>query len=264
MSSSRLRGSLVLATICLFIFVTLRSQVVELVQQQPLAAPVSAKVAENVAGVASTAKTVFSNIYASNMWGKDPNQAKFFSGPGSHDENVVVPYVAAVRSWIEKEFKGSPPHALDLGCGDFNVGRQIRNVTGKYTAADVVSMVIEHNRKAFADDDVDFQVVDIIGDQLPQADIVFIRQVLQHLSNAQIAKVLPKLKQFKWAVITEHLPDTDDFTPNVDIDTGRVRFEVGSGTDLTAEPFNMHYTKKNVLVEVNSNGRIRTTAYQVS
>lgn len=263
MSSIRFRISLMLAAACLFIFTILMTHVGA--PEHEVAVPVAApKTIKKIANVVSTAKSVFSKIYETNMWGQDPDQAKFYSGPGSHDEGVVVPYVEAVREWVEREFKGKAPDALDLGCGDFNVGRQVRNLTGKYIGADVVPDMIEHNRKAFAEEDVDFEVVDIIDDDLPKADVVFIRQVLQHLNNAQIQKVLPKLKQFKWAVITEHLPATDDFTPNVDIDTGRVRFEVGSGTDLTADPFNLHYIKKEMLVEVASNGRIRTTAYQVS
>jgi len=40
---------------------------------------------------------------------------------------------------------------------------------------------------------------------LPEGDICFVRQVLQHLSNDQIAGVLPKLGKFRWCFITEHL-----------------------------------------------------------
>ncbi|KJY00500.1 hypothetical protein TI39_contig327g00002 [Zymoseptoria brevis] len=265
-SSNRPRITLLATAACLFIFVTLWRHVPAPPTTQQEAAAEQQAAAEIVPNVAmkaeKAAKDVFSHIYETNYWGGEKDRGELNSGPGSHDEKVVAPYVEAVRKWIEKKYEDKNVHALDLGCGDFNVGRQIRNVTTNYTGADVVPIVIEHNKKEFGDAKTDFQVVDMIEDPLPKADVVFIRQVLQHLSNGQIAKVLPKLRQFQWAVISEHLPHTDDFTPNRDIETGQVRFMFGSGTDLTAEPFNMRYTKKEVVLEViDGNGRIRTTAY---
>ena len=57
------------------------------------------------------------------MWAESPADAPF-SGPDSHDVLVVDPYVAGVRTFIANNFV-TPPDVVDLGCGDFNVGKQI-------------------------------------------------------------------------------------------------------------------------------------------
>ena len=172
------------------------------------------------------------------------------------------PYVTAVRSFIDDTFV-TPPNAVDLGCGDFNVGRQIRNATNRYTACDVVPDLIDYNRQAYASDEVDFQVLDITSEEPPAADIVFVRQVLQHLNNHQVSLALPKLRRYEWAIITDHLPFNDSFAPNRDIPTGSVRIAVDSGLVLTEPPFDLAHYSATVLCEVQAiDGRIRTTAYR--
>ncbi|KAI1126942.1 hypothetical protein F5Y10DRAFT_266653 [Nemania abortiva] len=206
---------------------------------------------------------VFSNIYKDNFWGNATSDTPFFSGTGSHNSDAVDPYVAAVRSFITRTFS-KPPDAADLGCGDFNIGHQIRNITDRYIACDIVPQLIDYNRIAYADYNVDFRVLDIISEELPAAEVVLIRQVLQHLDNTRIAYILPKLYRYRWAIITEHLPSQDDFVPNLDIQTGDVRLLVNSGLDLTKLPFHLRHHGATVLCETPAiDGRIRTTAYQL-
>jgi hypothetical protein len=50
---------------------------------------------------------------------------------------------------------------------------------------------------------------------LPDGDIVFLRQVLQHLNNSQISRVVQKLYRYKFLVLTEHVPANPAFTPTV-------------------------------------------------
>lgn len=85
------------------------------------------------------------------------------------------------------------PDVVDLGCGDFKVGSQLRPWCGRYTACDVVPDLIAFNRTAFTQLDVDFRVLDMVEDPLPAGDVVFVRQVLQHLSNAAISKAIAKI-----------------------------------------------------------------------
>src|SRR5690349_14301998 len=64
---------------------------------------------------------IFSEIYRAKLWGGD--RQDFFSGYGSHDQRAVDMYVDAVA-----KFLAAIPGAktVDLGCGDFNVGKRIR------------------------------------------------------------------------------------------------------------------------------------------
>ena len=160
---------------------------------------------------------------------------------------------------------------VDLGCGDFNVGKQIRNVTDRYIACDIVPSVINYNRLIYASEDVDFRILDIVTEVLPPGDIVFVRQVLQHLRNDQISRFLPKLHGYKWLILTESIPPQDPFVPNHDTETGEfARLHFDSGVDLTQTPFNLKHYNAMVLTEIygeyhrdGRQDRIRTTAYQL-
>ena len=63
-------------------------------------------------------KEVFEDIYSNNKWGGVSGEG--YSGDGSHDPNIVIPYVNSVR-WFASKL-GGKLNAVDFGCGDFNVG----------------------------------------------------------------------------------------------------------------------------------------------
>ena len=98
---------------------------------------------------------------------------------------------------------------------------------------------------------------------------MFLRQVLQHLSNKHIAAVVSKLKNsYKYLVLTEHLPLRDDFSPNLDKEVGAgVRIDIGkkgSGVILTKPPFNLQVLQSSVLCEIPEGGSvIRTNLYKL-
>jgi SAM-dependent methyltransferase len=152
---------------------------------------------------------IFSAIYREGRWGKQPD-GDVASGDGSHTPTVVLPHVNAVREFLES--LPSPPSVVDLGCGDFNVGRRLRPYCGRYVACDVVPALIQRNRDKFAGMEVDFRCLDIIEDDLPPGDIGFLRQVLQHFSNSQISSVVQKLYRYKFLVLTEHVPIKTGFS----------------------------------------------------
>ncbi len=211
-----------------------------------------------------SAKEVFTKIYTEGLWGKNgrPEQP-FFSGSGSHTNDITSTYVQSVSNFIKS--LNIKPNALDLGCGDFNVGSQIREYCGIYIACDIVNALIEFNKHKFSKMDVDFRVLDLIEDELPKADVVFIRQVLQHLSNAQIQKLLPKLnKGFTWLILTEHLPSNGNFPHNLDQNNSHnIRLGRNSGVVLSSPPFNLSALEERVLCEVREgSGTIKTIAYR--
>ena len=157
------------------------------------------------------------------------------SGGGSRDPTVVDPYVDAIRKFVEA--LPDRVNAVDLGCGDFFVGSQLVPLFRSYRACDVVPALIERNRKKFVDPRLSFEVVDLVADPLPPGEIAFVRQVLQHLSNDQVAQVLPKLDAYRYVVVTEHIP-SGIFEPNADKAAGPdVRLSGGSGLVLDAPPF---------------------------
>ena len=80
--------------------------------------------------------------------------AGFFSGSGSHSPQITGGYVRAIVERLSRF--PQKPDVIDLGCGDLNIGRQVRSLCAGYIACDVVPALIERNRQAFDDLDVDF------------------------------------------------------------------------------------------------------------
>lgn len=185
-------------------------------------------------------KEAMQQVYQEKLWGD--NGAEFYSGEGSHHPKLVQPYIQTVTRFLNS-FE-EPLSVCDLGCGDFNIGRQLVPHFKKYTAVDIVQELIDFNSKAFVQPALEFRCLDIAKDQLPLGDCAILRQVLQHLSNAEIKNVAKKLYAYKYVILTEHLPK-GDFTPNRDIISGQgIRLKKQSGVDLLKPPF--HLTVKEV------------------
>ncbi|MGB5983162.1 MAG: class I SAM-dependent methyltransferase [Nonlabens sp.] len=186
-------------------------------------------------------------VYEKNLWGS--NDQQFYSGIGSHDGLIVSPYIEAVSKFLQSFDEA--PSICDLGCGDFNVGNQLLDLTSGYIAIDIVPELIAYNQNRFRNEKLDFLCLDIAKDDLPLTDCVILRQVLQHLSNAEILQILPKLKFYKYLILTEHVPQ-GDFTPNIDIISGQgIRLKKNSGVVLEEAPFNFKSVSKKELLRVN-------------
>ena len=212
-----------------------------------------------------TTKEIFTKIYAEGVWGRaSQNAAGYYSGTGSHDAAVVETYVVAVRAFLSSLHR---PNVVDLGCGDFSVGSQVRAACDRYVACDIVEPLIQFNRDKYRSLDVDFRVLNLAEDPLPPADVVLIRQVLQHLGNAQIAGAVAQIaSKYRYLVLTEHLPAEKTFVPNLDHPSGPDnRLGIGSGIVLTKPPFNLRVFEERVLCEVPEvGGVIRTIMYRLS
>jgi SAM-dependent methyltransferase len=210
-------------------------------------------------------KDIFTKIYRDGAWRNSADSAQvLFSGSGSHVAGLVEPYVAALKKFLSS--LSQRPDVVDLGCGDFFVGSQIRSYCNRYVAGDIVEPVIRANAEKYQALDVDFRVIDLTKDELPAGDIVFVRQVLQHLSNDAIAAALPRLvSAYRHLVLTEHLPKTGSFKPNIDKRTGPdIRLGFNSGVVLTEAPFNLKPREETCLCEVEENGGvIRTMLYRL-
>lgn len=207
-------------------------------------------------------KDAMEQVYAMKLWGS--NMFSFYSGEGSHLPEIVSPYVAAVTDFL-RSFE-QPLVVCDLGCGDFNVGRQLIASSKKYIAIDIVTDLIAYNRSIFKAENLEFHCLDIAVDELPKADCVLVRQVLQHLSNEEIKRILRKLADFKYIVLTEHIPE-GDFEPNVDIISGQgTRLKKKSGVQVLEAPFYFKVKEEKQILTIcldGAKGVLVTTLYTV-
>lgn len=197
--------------------------------------------------VGRSAPDIFSEIYRRQLWGQPEAGRRFSSGHGSSMSIHVDPYVAAIDRFVRG--LSWTPSVVDLGCGDFNVGSKIRYLFGRYVAADVAKEVLTENRARYSNLDVEFVQLDMIRDEYPDGDICIIRQVLQHLSNADILHVVSRLRKYRVVILTEPLPGSD-FMPNLDQPTGvssRLARGIKSGIVLTAPPFSLAVQSSQVI-----------------
>ncbi len=209
---------------------------------------------------------IFSLRFITRRFGGIPATLRslFYSGTGSNQPALVEPYISAVRNhFLEIPTKLT---AVDMGCGDFRVGSRLVDLFSSFVACDVVDELIEFNKTFYAHLPVDFRKVDLVSDSIPAGEVLIVRQVLQHLSNEQITKFLRNIpKSFKLLLVTEHLPNSRDFTPNMSKNTGpEIRLTTGSGVVLTDPPFNLKAKSQIVLVSIpKPDSRIDTLLYEL-
>ncbi|MCH2449035.1 MAG: class I SAM-dependent methyltransferase [Gracilimonas sp.] len=205
-------------------------------------------------------KEAMEQVYEMNLWGH--NNSDFYSGAGSHHSEYVEPYIDVLTSFF-RSFE-TPLVVCDLGCGDFNVGKALVRHTQKYVAVDIVKELIQRNKERFKEENLEFHCLDIASDDLPSGDCAILRQVLQHLSNAEVQSIIRKLIYYKYVIVTEHIPE-GDFKPNEDIISGQgIRLNKQSGLDVLAPPFDLKVKEEKQLLEVpyqHSSGIIVTTLY---
>lgn len=122
---------------------------------------------------------------------------------------------------------------LDVPCGDFNWFRRVPLSNVDYVGVDIVHRIIERNRRIHAGENRRFEVADATCDRLPKADLVVCRDLLIHLSLADISRVLRQVLRSgsNWFLAT-HFGDTNC---NDDIESGDFR-----PVNLCAPPFELY------------------------
>ena len=180
---------------------------------------------------------IFNEIYENKMWG-GRRASEFFSGGGSNDFNTTE-----YRQYVQRFLtENNVTSVIDLGCGDFRLGRLMDWDGIAYVGIDVVAGVIEKNRKLYASENVTFLQRDMLTESLPNADLCLIRQVFQHLSNEDILAVLPKLSKYRFVLVTDGLPPVAPSIKNANKPTdynNRFNERYGSGLYLESPPFNL-------------------------
>jgi SAM-dependent methyltransferase len=121
---------------------------------------------------------------------------------------------------------------VDVGCGDWQSSRYISFNGALYSGFDIVKSVVEANRKQFGSNVVLFDVMPDDPRNLPGADLLIIKDVLQHLTNDQILfyrdHVIPK---YRLCLITNSWKAIN-YPQNGDIAPGQFR-----SLDLIAAPY---------------------------
>jgi SAM-dependent methyltransferase len=167
-------------------------------------------------------KSHFEKIYATNEW-------EFGSGEGSLPIHTTE-YRAVLEKFMrEHEIR----RVVDFGCGDWQSSRLIDWSGIDYVGFDIVPAVIDANLRKYKKTNVDFRVFDEDFEHLPEADLLIIKDVLQHWSNAAIFRFLPTLQRYPYSLVTNCIAPWGR-TVNIDMNDGGFR-----GLDIGAAPFNV-------------------------
>ena len=211
-----------------------------------------------------TLPQLFAEIYRKQLWGSG-HTGQYFSGSGSHEPSIVDPYLEMFKKFILR--LDNRPVIVDLGCGDFQVGSQLSGLAEHYHGCDIVPDLIEFLRNNNRQDNVQFHCLDATEEDLPDGDVLIVRQVFQHLSNNDIVKILQQFQSSRYILVTEHLPKTA-FTANKNKPNGpdtRLRWQ--SGVDLLQPPFNLQVNNALTLCQSNdplySSTVIKTVLYEI-
>lgn len=128
-------------------------------------------------------RTIFTDIYQHNRWGSQQSR----SGPGS--ELATVTTVGIKITYLLRELQVKS--VLNLPCGDQNWHQHMSDQD--YIGADIVPELIEANLVKYPG--VDFRVLDITSDDLPNVDLILVRDLFGHLSHENTLKALRNIKR---------------------------------------------------------------------
>lgn len=175
-----------------------------------------------------TCEEVFSKIYKDKVWGEN-NRGEGTSGPGSSLEQTVT-----YRNYLQKFLRDhNIKSVVDVGCGDWSFSKEIDWSGIEYTGYDVVEEVIQKNTQLYSSSSIHFVKADISNNiQLPPADLLLCKEVLQHLPFHDIANFLTMIEPYKYCLIVNDIQPSGDTTKNVDIERGGYRC-----LDLREPPF---------------------------
>ena len=164
--------------------------------------------------------TAFDKIYNRNLWG-------FGSGHGSLPD-ATEGYRRFVQDFMRKN---SVRTAVDFGCGDWQFSRLMDWTGIDYLGLDVAKSVIEQNRSTYGSKNVRFEPAPDRFADVPKADLLIVKDVLQHLPAEMIHCFMAQvIQRFPFALITNcSEPDSER---NRDIQAGEYR-----PLDLRVAPF---------------------------
>lgn len=160
---------------------------------------------------------VFTRIYEAGAWGPIGADGMPNSGSGSRGR-----YIEEWVSLIEGPLNAcNVATVADLGCGDFTVAAAIARMGYHVIGVDIARATADWSARFPSEGRVAFVRADLTTDPLPAADAAVVRQVLQHLNNAEVESALTNiLRAYPLVFVTEHVYEGPGFVPNVDMPHG--------------------------------------------
>ena len=177
----------------------------------------------------ATTQKAFEDIYDKGTWARKQDGTGT-SGLGSTERSTVL-----YRTFLQQFLKDHDIHSVvDAGCGDWEFSQTIDWTGIDYKGYDIVPSVIEADIKKFGKPNIQFFAADIVTTELPPADLLISKHVLQHLPNSSVEKFLLQLPKYKHILLTNGVDRRTLTSDNMDIKPGQYR-----PLDVTQPPFNV-------------------------
>ena len=189
------------------------------------------------AAPASTSSTstqqVFEDIYRRAKWGTNAEDAGT-SGYGSSLPATLV-YRAFLQQFMENAGVRS---VVDAGCGDWESSQAIDWKGIDYKGYDIVASVVDGDKKKYGKTSIQFFVANVVEEDLPPADLLICKHVLQHLPTADVQKFLKQLPKYKHVLLVDSVNPGTLSGKNQDVSAGAFR-----ELDVTRPPLSVRGAK---------------------
>lgn len=129
-----------------------------------------------------TVEKRFEYLYKNRSWGGVTS----VSGSGSDPDQTEI----LVQELPHLLTRFGISSLLDIPCGDFNWMKRIHLEAYRYTGADIVAEIIAHNTQRYAQPHLTFRHMNLLTDDLPQSDLVLVRDCLVHFSFEDVFRAL--------------------------------------------------------------------------
>jgi SAM-dependent methyltransferase len=194
-----------------------------------------AAAADDASGVArfdpsstDNTRAMFAHIYDAAAWGSGS------AGQGTSGAGSTAPATMLYRAYLQQFLADHHiKSVVDAGCGDWEFSHTVDWTGIDYQGFDIVDSVIAGDKAKYEAPNVHFTAANIVETDLPPADLLIVKHVLQHLPNADVQKFLAKqLGKYKYALITNGIEARTLTSPNRDVALGGYR-----PLDITQPPF---------------------------
>lgn len=139
------------------------------------------------ADAAESLRARFTGVYRSAAWGSSES----LSGPGSERNSGSVRQALIALSQIVEKYEVRS--VADIPCGDFNWMPEFleKHPSVAYAGYDIVGGLVSQNRKSHPS--VKFYVLDITEQVPPRADLIFSKDLVNHLLDRDVWKALANM-----------------------------------------------------------------------
>lgn len=134
--------------------------------------------------ISRTPQEIFGDYYKQNYW----NGKRSVSGPGSDPEQTRI-IIGEIGRLVRQYHVRS---ILDIPCGDFQWMKDVDLGDAYYIGGDIVPELIERNQ-IFSSEKRRFKVLNLLESDLPQVDLVIVRDCFIHFSNAHVKQALGRI-----------------------------------------------------------------------